>query len=206
MPAHDPTRGTNVLVTTLAPNRVTPEVLATAKEEFRARFEPLPGPRVAVLIGGTSKVHSLNVDLTHDICDELMKLIVEKYGLMITTSRRTGAGPSKIIRINLQAENSVIWDGTGENPYFGMLAWAGFIIVTSDSMSMISDALTTGKPTYVIPLHGGAPRLNASLAHLKESGMIRSFAGALETYPYAPLRDAAKIAEEIRRKSGLFGN
>ncbi len=206
VPAHDPARGKNVLVTTLSPNRITAEKLAAAKEGFRSRFEPLPAPRVAVLIGGTSKVHSLTVEHTHDMVDELMKLIVDKYSLMITTSRRTGEGPAKIIRINLQAENSVIWDGSGENPYFGMLAWADFIIVTSDSMSMISDALTTGKPTYVIPLLGGAPRLNGALKTLQDNGLIRSFAGSLENYTYTPLQDAAKIAEEIRRKSGLFGN
>lgn len=206
VPEHDPARGRNVLVTTLSPNRITQEKLAAAKEQFRSRFQSLPEPRVAVLIGGNSKTHTLDIEKTHDICESLMKLIVAKYGLMITTSRRTGAGPEKIIRINLQAENSIIWNGEGENPYFGMLAWADFIIVTADSVSMLSDAATTGKPVYVIPLKSKGGRLDACLKNLREKGIIRDFTGTMDIYNYKPLRDASKIAEEIRRKSGLFGN
>ncbi len=206
VPQHDPARGENVLVTTLSPNRITDEKLNAAKEAFRDRFEKLPQPRVAVLIGGTSKAHSLSVEQTHDVCDELMKLINQGYGLMITTSRRTGEKQSRIIQLNLQAETSFIWDGKGDNPYFGMLAWADFIIVTSDSVSMISDAATAGKPVYVIPLAGGAPRLDSCLKNLREQGITRNFAGQLDEYSYIPLRDAAKIAGEIRLKSGLFGN
>lgn len=206
VPEHDPTRGPKVLVTTASPNRVTPERLAAAREEFRDQFEPLPSPRVAVLIGGNSKAHKLTVEQTHDICEKMMSLIKDKYGLMITTSRRTGAGNERIIRTQLQAENSFIWDGKSANPYFGMLAWADYIIVTSDSVSMMSDAATTGKPVYVLPLKGGSARLNRCLNVLLTRDVARFFDGFLEPYTYPPLQDARNIADEIRRKSGLFGN
>lgn len=203
---HDPTRGENVLVTTSSPNRMTEAKLVVAKEGFREHFENLPAPRVAVLIGGNSKSHTLTIEQTHDICDRLMKLIQNQFGLMITTSRRTGEKNEKIIKTQLNAATSYIWDGKTPNPYFGMLAWADFIIVTSDSVSMMSDAATTGKPVYVIPLKGGSKRLNRALDVMLNKGLVRYFKGDLETYTYTPLADARMIADEIRRKTSLFGN
>ncbi len=204
VPEHDPTRGAKVIVTTASPNRITEQKLAAAKEEFRSVFEPLPGPRVAVLVGGTSKAHELTVQQTHALCESLIRLNKKDYGLMVTTSRRTGEGNAKIIRLQVKTPTNFIWDGTGSNPYFGMLAWADFIIVTSDSVSMMSDAASTGKPVYVFPLKGGSRRLNACLTVLLNKGVARFFDGDLEGYGYEPLRDAALIASEIRRKSGLF--
>jgi mitochondrial fission protein ELM1 len=206
VPEHDPTRGPNVLVTTASPNRMTDAKLAHAKEEFRTQFESLPAPRVAVLIGGNSKSHTLTVDQTHDICDRLMGLIQNNYGLMITTSRRTGPENERIIKTQLNAATSYIWDGKSPNPYFGMLAWADFIIVTSDSVSMMSEAASTGKPVYVIPLKGGSRRLNRCLDVLLNKSLVRFFDGYLETYNYTPLTDAKVIADEIRRKTSLLSN
>jgi mitochondrial fission protein ELM1 len=206
VPAHDPARADNVFVTTGSPNRITDEKLAAAKEEFKDKFAPLPSPRVAVLIGGKSKSHELDVDHTHDICDQLMGLLKQNYGLMVTTSRRTGADNDRIIRLQLQSDHSFIWDGTAPNPYFGMLAWADFIIVTSDSVSMMSDVATTGKPVYIIPLKGGSPRLDKCLDTFLSKGLARKFTGTLESYSYQPLQDATDIAAEIQRKSGLFEN
>ena len=203
---HDPTRGENVLVTTASPNRMTEAKLVVAKEGFREAFEKLPSPRVAVLIGGKSKSHTLSVEQTHDICDQLMNLIQNNFGLMITTSRRTGPANDRIIKTQLQAETSYIWDGQSANPYFGMLAWADFIIVTSDSVSMISEAATTGKPVYVIPLKGGSKRLNRYIDLMVDKGLVRYFKGDLENYTYTPLADAQRVADEIRRKTRFFSN
>ena len=43
-----------------------------------------------------------------------------------------------------------------DNPYLGFLALAERIIVTSDSMSMLVEAIATGKPVFVFDL--GDPR------------------------------------------------
>ena len=38
------------------------------------------------------------------------------------------------------------------NPYWELINISNFIFVTADSVSMTSDALSSGKPTYVIPI------------------------------------------------------
>ena len=196
VPAHDPARGANILVTTASPNRITPERLAAARQQF-AFLGDLPGPRVAVLIGGTSKAHRMTPAVMQTLCADLKQL---KAGLMITASRRTGEAERALL-ISSFANNPDVffWDGAGENPYFGMLAWADYILVTEDSVSMLSEAATTGKPVYIIALEGGSARISRFHETLKNQGIARPFAGRLEPWSYPPLRDAQKVAEAIKK-------
>ncbi|MBI4031474.1 MAG: mitochondrial fission ELM1 family protein, partial [Proteobacteria bacterium] len=91
-------------------------------------------------------------------------------------------------------------NGMDENPYHGFLAWADYIIVTSDSASMISEAATTGKPVYMEYLEGGSTRFDRFHNDLLDKGMIRKFEGKLEPYSYTPLNDAAMVADGIRKR------
>jgi uncharacterized protein len=195
-PEHDPVRGENVFVTTASPNRITESKLQNAKEKFPA-FGELKSPRVAVLIGGDSKAHKLTPDIMQRLASQLKGL---NTGLMVTTSRRTGKANERILKNALSGTGAFIWDGTAENPYFAMLAYADYIIVTSDSVSMLSEASTTGKPVYMVKLEGGSSRLDKLHKNLMDKGITRLFEGKLQDWTYTPLQDAQKAAEEIKKR------
>lgn len=201
VPAHDPLarsgRGENVLVTTAAPNRITPAKLDQAKKDW-AQFKALKKPRIGVLIGGTSKAYTMSREVTEKLAGQLAALDAD---LMITASRRTGEENTRILKDALSGH--YFWDGTGNNPYFGILAWADFLLVTADSASMLSEACTTGKPTYLIPMDGGHPRIDKLHENLRQSGGLRDFDGLLTEWDYEPLNDAQKIATEIRKRMNL---
>ncbi len=198
IPFHDKMRGENVIITHGAPNRITEEKLKIARSEFSSLFEHLPSPHIAVIIGGNSKTHSLSAERMRELVRQLKEF---NGSLMITTSRRTGEENSKILHEGLKETNAYIWDETGKNPYFGMLAWADHILVTSDSVSMLCDAGTTGKPVHMISLEGRSARFDKFHAHLQEIGVMRPLkidsAGNLEGWPYEPLNDAKMIAKTI---------
>ena len=59
-----------------------------------------------------------------------------------------------------------LWDGEGENPYFGLLGLADFLVVTCDSVNMVSEAASTGKPVYVADLPGGRAYAEGELVWL----------------------------------------
>ena len=200
VPQHDPSRGDNVVVTVGAPNRITPDKLAAAAVEWRDKLAYLPQPRVAVLIGGSSKAHRMTKDTTLRLADNLLKL---QGGLMITASRRTGEENTRILRDRLDAPHVFFWDGAGDNPYFGFLALADYIIVTEDSVSMTTEALTTGKPVYTVALEGGARRLDLFHKALQQQGYTRPFEGLLEKWAYTPPCEAQRVAEAIRHKMAL---
>lgn len=203
VPSHDPTRGENVLVTQAALHRVTPEKLKNEAEKFKDRLEKLPRPRVAVLVGGNSKVHALTPTIMGDAAEMLETLAKkEGAGLMVTASRRTGIDNEAILRARLRGLPADIWDGKGDNPYFAYLAWADYIIVTADSVSMVSEAISTGKPVYVVQLEGGSRRFNLFHNGLQKNGLTRPFAGKLENWNYTPPQDTLMVANEIKSRMG----
>lgn len=194
VPQHDPSRLGNVVVTTATPNRITQRLLNEARSEFSPLFEKLNSPRIAVLIGGSTKRHRMTPDETQNIIAQLSPL----ENLMITTSRRTGDENTALIKSALARH--YIWDGITPNPYMGMLAWADVIIVTADSTSMISEAATTGKPVYVLPMKGLTKRQLQLVENLKSHGAVREFNGVIEQWDYPPLADAQYAANKIWEK------
>lgn len=202
VPFHDSLRGKNVIVTDGAPNRITTEKLNEAKEKFSSTFEPLQGPRIAVMIGGNSRTHILTPQIMHQLVDQLMSI---NGTLMITASRRTGEDNLQYLKDALSGTHHYLWDGHGDNPYHGMLAWAESLIVTNDSVSMLSDAGTTGKPVHVVPLEGQSLRFDRFHKHLNDLGVTRPLHikdGNLSTWTYKSINDAHNIALEIQRKLG----
>ena len=71
-----------------------------------------------------------------------------------------------------------LWDGGGENPYFGILALSERLIVTGESISMISEALAAGPPVHVLRLDGRGERHEAFLSrrHRRRTRFRRSAA------------------------------
>lgn len=200
VPEHDPTRGPNVITTVAAANRLTLAKLEKAKTDFAHVFAMTHAPRIAVLLGGNSKAHKMNADMMRSLGQQLAALDGTP---IITASRRTGESEKKALLEGLGGKAHYFWDGTGENPYFGMMAWADYILVTADSVSMLGDAATTGKPVYMIEMEGGSPRFDKFHTGLIEKGIVRPFKGTLEHWSYPRLQDSAYVASEIRRRMGL---
>ncbi|HAJ90795.1 MAG TPA: hypothetical protein DCM27_07285 [Rhodospirillaceae bacterium] len=200
VPQHDPTRGDHVMVTVATPNRITADKLAHARKDFESVFKNLSSPRIAVLIGGTTKRHIFTTSEARALIQKLSPF----KNLMVTTSRRTGVENTELLKSALDTHENYFWDGASSNPYMAMLATADFILVTADSTSMISEAATTGKPVYVIPMAGLTKRQTQLIENLKSYGAVRNFDGKLEHWTYPPLNDSAHIAAMIREKCGLF--
>jgi len=205
-PHHDHMKGENIFETRGAVHRVTPERLSAEADKFRAQLAHLPRPLVAVLIGGNNKCYAITPDITRKLADDLISLARDfGAGLAVTPSRRTGAENEKVLREALADAPAVIWDGTGDNPYFGYLGLADAVVVTCDSVSMVSESASTGKPVYVVELEGGNRKFRDFHATLREDGITRPFAGVLETWSYPEMNDTAQAAEEIKRRIKLRG-
>ena len=123
---------------------------------------------------------------------------------MVTPSRRTGPRNEAALRQALSGVPAAIWDGTGENPYFAYLAHADAILVTPDSVSMVSEACATGKPVFVVGDVPPSGKLRAFHDGLAAGGMTRPFTGRLETWHYAPLDETARVAHLVRERLALI--
>src|SRR5581483_6510369 len=92
-----------------------------------------------------------------------------------------------------------LWDGSGENPYFGLLGLADAVAVTADSVSMVSEAAVTGKPVYILELPGAGGKFAEFHAHMRRKGITRPLGAAFERWTYPPLDDMARAAAAVRR-------
>ncbi len=198
VPRHDGLTASNVIPTEGAVHRVTREKLAAAAARFAPRYAQLPQPRVAVLIGGSNNRYRLTPERMRLLADQLAALAKGGAGLMITPSRRTEPEVARILKDTLAGFGAGIWDGQGENPYFGMLALADAILVTRDSVSMTSEAVSTGKPVHVIDLDGSSRRIEMFHANMERQGYTRRFKGTLERWTYTAPDDTAIAAARIR--------
>ncbi|MGX6959927.1 MAG: ELM1/GtrOC1 family putative glycosyltransferase [Rickettsia endosymbiont of Pentastiridius leporinus] len=88
------------------------------------------------------------------------------------------------------------------NPYIGMLANAKYIVATADSISMCSEAASSGKPLYIF-----CPPNFKSLKHKifikqlvdqKIARMLDESVTKLEEYNYLPLNETDGVANNIK--------
>jgi mitochondrial fission protein ELM1 len=201
---HDELTGPNVFVVRTALHRVTPARLAVAADAWRDRLAPYRRPLVAVLLGGSNGRFRLDRDAGAKLAADLATMAQrDKVGVVVTPSRRTDPAVTDLIRTALAPTGGWVWNFEGENPYFGMLALADLIVVTQDSVSMISEAAATTAPVMVATLPGHWQRQGLFLKPLINEDRIRPFEGRFSTWPVTPLNDTPAAAAEMRRRLGF---
>lgn len=200
-PAHDDLAGPNVFPIIGAPNRISPERLALDLQRFADRLVPLPHPRVAVIVGGKSRAHDLPPVHAATMAEAIVEAVRSAGGsLLVSYTRRTPAPARAAMTARFAALPGILWDETGDNPYFAFLAGADAILVTEDSTNLATDAAATGKPLFTLPMAGHSDKLGRFHADLQARGIARPFAGALTAEPYAPLTETDRAAAELLRR------
>ena len=201
---HDELTGPNVFVTRTALHRVTPARLAAEADIWRDRFAPAQRPMVAVLLGGNNGRYRLDVTVAGRLAADLADMSRrDRVRIMVTPSRRTDPAVAELMRRALAPVGGLVWDFTGENPYFGMLALADMIVVTQDSVSMISEAAATAAPVMFAPLPGRSRRQELFIRTMVDEGRVRPFEGRFAPWPVRPLNDTPAAAAEMCRRLGL---
>ncbi|MGD0866143.1 MAG: mitochondrial fission ELM1 family protein [Rhizomicrobium sp.] len=197
-PLHDRLSGPNVISTIGALHRVTPERLAADAEALAPQIAHLPRPYVGVLIGGPNAAFRFGSEDMRAFADSLRDLAIDTgASLLVTPSRRTG--DIAILRATLADVPAFVWDGAGANPYFGILGLADHLIVTSDSVNMISEACATGRPVRIYNLPGGSGKTRRFQRLLRERNLTRDFEGRLESFTSPRIDEMSTVVDAIRK-------
>ncbi len=201
---HDELTGPNVVVTRTALHRITPARLAGAAQRWAPHFENLKRPLVAVLVGGSNGRFRLDAAVGGKLAGQLATMMCrDGVGVAVTPSRRTAAAVTRVLTDALLPLGGYVWDGSGDNPYFGMLALADAIVVTMDSVSMVSEAVATEAPVMLAALPGRSRRNRLFIDVLLAEGRVREFAGRYEAWPVSALDDTPAAAAEMCRRLGI---
>lgn len=162
VPEHDnlPTllaKSKKIIRTNGAPNLVSAEYLSQEFKIWSKSLGDLPHPRIAVLVGGNSKKINLNLDDANKITKQLVKMMNNLNGsIYILTSRRTDkeVGDFIFYETKRRVGLNIFYHNYNEaktkaNPYYALLEAADVIVITADSISMCSEACSTGKPVFI---------------------------------------------------------
>ena len=208
---HDRLGGAGVLQTTGAMNRIRETSLQQGRRDFAPAFANLPRPLVGIALGGANRRMKIHPERIEALVADCRKMLARGYGLVVTPSRRS---PERLVAAMAQLaaefgeDKIIVWNGLGANPYFGILALADYLLVTDDSVSMISEAATTGKPLYLLELSRGVGKFNQFADHLIRLNIARRFVGELEPpWHYEPLADthtAALRVQELLAAKGFL--
>jgi mitochondrial fission protein ELM1 len=200
-PVHDDLTGANVFPIVGAPNRMSAAGFARDLARFRPRIDPLPQPRVAMIVGGKSNAHDLPPERARAMAADVAAAVKAIGGsLLVSFTRRTPEPARRILTEQLAGIPGWTWDSEGDNPYFAFLAAADIVLVTEDSTNLATDAATTGKPIHVLPMAGGGRKFDRFHEDLRRRGVARPFTGALSSWSYPPLDETNRAAAEVLRQ------
>ncbi len=203
-PKHDGLTGDNVETMIGSPNRVTGKLLADNVLNFALELAKMPAPRVAVLIGGTSKTHTLSRCVHQGHIHAVNALVQQGISVMLSTSRRTpGWAREDYCKSFFDRKQVWLWDDNrseqGDNPYFAFLGAADAILVTEDSTNMLTEACATGKPVFTLPMSckkaGGVGKFAELYQRLKNRCHVVPFEGNIEAPPYNVLDETRRMAK-----------
>ena len=137
--------GNNVLLLPLAMSRfATPPEPTGEEAEWLA---DLPAPRRLLAVGGATKYWALSAER---VARAAQRLQLGDGSLMVVTSRRTDPDVAQALT-RVLAPSARLVDGAF--PRFPVLLNAAdAIFVTGDSVSMLSEAILTGKPVGLVPI------------------------------------------------------
>ncbi|MDD9798065.1 MAG: mitochondrial fission ELM1 family protein [Alphaproteobacteria bacterium] len=200
-PTHDALEGDNVFSTLTSPHALTREALTEAAAQLKPRLTNMPRPWIAVLLGGPNKAYRFDMADMARLVQHLRGLAEKGAGLMISASRRTP--PAHFARLKqalaelgeqviffappnstLPATSTPLATNDAPQPdyniYHGLLGLAQAIIVTGDSVNMVSEACFVGVPVWVFHLQGGSRRFNNFHKTMQAQGLVRALTGNIE--------------------------
>jgi KDO2-lipid IV(A) lauroyltransferase len=208
MPEHDLKKymdiGEKMVVTKLAPNLIDPEEINT-----KQAGPYLPGKElfqektcVGILVGGTNKYYEISKNTSRKLAKGIIEAVEEIEGCFyITTSRRTPEGAESVLREDLENSSRCLNFIAGKNDkdtrtVEKILARSDMLLVSAESISMVSEAVSSGKPVMVF------------MPDKKSGNMDKyeKFVKRLEKENYLSIVDPLRLKEKVSSIAGKTYN
>lgn len=145
--------GKNVMMLDLPFQRLAAERLAQARRQWQPVFDRHPKPWIGLLVGGNVAPFKFDDNSLRELSNKALALCRDRGGsLFVTCGRRLPKHAADFLKASVYTccGHFHVFDGDQRrNPYAGYLAEMDELIVTADSVSMIADAVATGKPVHL---------------------------------------------------------
>ena len=199
-PEHDSLEGPNVLTTKGAIHYLRNHELNENGNYLRAKINK--EKIVSFIVGGPNKYYDYRDETLDSIFLRLRNNFINNgYQLIFIPSIRT---PKNIIdkAKTFFNHDQIIIEDVDKKAYLSSLKLADHIVVTCDSISMISEAAMTGKPIYVaqMPSIKKNYRFKKFFELFKSLHIIKDLENSIEHWNYKKLNETDKISSYIKEK------
>jgi uncharacterized protein len=206
VPEHDGLKGKNVISSKGAIHYITQEEINVSKNYLVNKFQLgnyfNEDRLVTLILGGPNKYYSFG-DLALKKVFEKIKInfINKGFRAIIIPSIRT---PKRIIKIAQEYfdDKELVITDVDKHAYMSALAMAKYIVVTCDSISMISEVAVTGKPIYVaqMPAIKNDQRFKIFFNLFESLNIIKSLDDSVQNWTYIKLNETNRVAEKLKDK------
>ena len=157
---------------------------------------------ISLVVGGPNKYYNYNESEIKKIFSKVIKNFINNgYQLIFIPSMRT---PQSVIDLakDYFDDNQIIINKVDKKAYLCSLKLSDYIVVTCDSVSMISEAAMTGKPIYIAqmdPIRKNY-RFKKFFELFKSLNIIKDLENSLEKWDYDKLNETDKISRYIKER------
>lgn len=185
--------------------------LPSALESQAAR---MPRPWALVMVGGDSRPFVLDGTAAIGLASVVNAQVRANGGsAWVLGSPRTPAAAMEALARSLDVPSHVVRWGEGENPYAALRQRADHIVVTTDSASMLAEALLTGRPVvpFALPRQPDwrwrlATAWRDAAARRPGSMVARSFETLQDLGLLSSLRDLGLLHRALEESGAFDGN
>jgi mitochondrial fission protein ELM1 len=195
VPEHDnPLEGNNIIRSVGALHYVTEKEVENSNHEEKLV--------VCIILGGPNKYYLFSENEIEKFIFNITQAKNNITKINIIGSRRT---PPQLFENIKKKFNTNIFNydfSLKKENYLKLMSEASHIVVTSDSISMISEAAITGKPIYVAELvkNKNDYRFQRFINLFEKLGIIRRLDQTLDYWTYKKLYETKRIANLILNK------
>ena len=154
VPEHDNIKGDNIILSRGSLHEINEETLKKFHKKISSITLKNIKNHIVVLVGGNTKNQKVSEYISNNFVNEIKRIqTIFQSKIIICPSRRT---PNFLINklIEARIQNCDVTQITNEleNPYPGIMFNSKFILVTTDSINMLSESTDTGKPVFIFDL------------------------------------------------------
>lgn len=197
IPSHDKVSGGNVIATLTSPHGLASKLASNTTP--CAAIAELPKPFLGVVLGGPAGGAQYSLAAARDLGARITKAAKTYAAIAVTPSRRTPPNFLETMSSAIVHDRLFVWDGSGGNPYAGILAHAGALIVAADSHNMVSEALASRAGVYMWRPDGLAKKMNWFADQLIARGDAREFENTANTFARTPIDATPEIVAAIEK-------
>jgi len=199
-PEHDGLEGDNIYSSKGAVHYITESEINKAKPYLYNKIKS--EKVVSLILGGPNKYYKFEKDQLIKIFNLIKSEFVSKgYKIIVIPSMRT---PIESIKLSAKEMGSYgyVVNKVDKQAYLSAYGLADYVVVTCDSISMISEAATSGKPIFVAHMKEKKNnyRFKRFFKLFKTMGIIRDLGEKIENWTYQRHNEAERIAATLKNK------